>query len=270
MRAPAAQLQLLDVVGGTVRTVRMKVGWSQRELSRRSGVPQAQICRIERGRVGDLRISQLDRLLKTLGVRYWLGTEAPLIARQQSDLVHGRCSAYVGRRLGGSGWLVEREVEIGGDRSRGWIDILAFHPERRILLVIELKTEIHDVGAIERSMNWYQREAVRAAKRFGWRPMSVGSALLILQSVENDDRVVASGAAFAAGFPGRAAELQVVIDGDVAIPDRRFIAMIDPRSRRAGWLRSTRSDRRRSTAPYVDYIDAVRRLGPRSLARPHE
>ena len=268
MRAPTAQLQLLDVVGGTVCTARANIGWSQRELSRRSGVPQAQICRIERGRVRDVRISEVDRLFKALGVRYWLGTEAPHVAGRQSDLVHARCSAYVERRLGGSGWLVEREVEIGGDRSRGWIDILAFHPERRILLVIELKTEIHDLGAIERSMNWYRREAVRAAGRFGWRPMSVGSALLILQSVENDDRMVASGTAFATGFPARAAELQVVIDREVPIRDRRFLAMIDPGCRRAKWLRSTRSDGRRSTAPYVDYIDAVRRLGPRSRARP--
>ena len=268
MPATAARLELLDVVGVTVRTARLASGWSQRELSRRSRVPQAQICRIERGRVRDLRISDLDRLLVALGVRYWLGTEAPHIARQPSDLVHAQCSAYVGRRLDGSGWLVEREVEIGGDRSRGWIDILAYHPGRRILLVIELKTEIHDLGAIERSMNWYQREALRAAKRFGWRPLVVGSALLVLQSVANDDRVVSSSAAFATGFPSRALELQAVIDGDSPISLRRFVAMIDPRSRRAGWLRPTRSDGRRSTAPYVDYIDAARLLRPRAAERP--
>jgi transcriptional regulator with XRE-family HTH domain len=268
MRTPAFRLQVLDVVGVVVQTARLSAGWSQRELSRRSGVPQAQICRIERGRVPDLRITDLDQLLVALGVRYWLGTEVPHTATRQSDLVHARCSAYVGRRLGGSGWLVEREVEIGSDRSRAWIDILAYHPERRILLVIELKTEIHDFGAIERSMNWYQREAVRAAERFGWRPRTVGSALLILQSVTNDDRVVSSGAAFATGFPGRGPELQAMIDGGVPIPDRRFMAMIDPRSRRAGWLRSTRSDGRRSIAPYVDYIDAARLFQPRSPARP--
>jgi hypothetical protein len=99
----------------------------------------------------------------------------------------------VTRRLVGSGWLVQREVEIGADRIRGWIDILAFHPESGVLLVIEVKTEIHDVGAIERSMNWYQREAMRAAHRLGWRPRAVGSALLVLQSRANDERVVSAG-----------------------------------------------------------------------------
>lgn len=261
------RLQLLDVVAETVREARLNANWTQRELSRRSGVSQAHICRIEQGRAADLRVGALDRLFEALGVRYWLGTELPHVTRPQSDFVHGRCSAYVSRRLAASGWLVEREVEIGGDRSRGWIDILAIHPESGMLLVIEVKTEIHDLGAIERSLGWYRREAERAARRLGWQPRWIGSALLILQSRVNDDRSVASGGTFAAAFPGRAAALQTVIDGGAQLDSRQFLAMVDPKSRRAAWLRPTRSDGRRTPAPYVDYIDAARRLERRPTAR---
>jgi transcriptional regulator with XRE-family HTH domain len=260
MRRHHRPLHMLEVVGGTVRTTRVDAGWSQRELSRRSGVSQAQICRVERGQGRDLLISVLDRLFVALGIRYWLGTELPRLTRPQSDHVHARTSAYATRRLQSSGWLVEREVEIGGDRSRGWIDILAFRPESAVLLVIEVKTELADLGAVERSMNWYEREAIGAARRFGWQPTWVGSALLLLQSQANDARVVSSSAVFAAGFPGRAAELQEAIAGEHPGANHRFVAMVDPRSRRRSWLRATTSDGRRSPAPYIDYIDAARRL----------
>jgi len=261
------QLPLLAVVGQTVLGARIGMGWSQRELSRRSGVPQAEVCRIERGRARDLRITVLDRLFVALGVRYWLQTEAPRLNRPQSDLVHARCSAHVTRRLMSSGWLVEREVEIGNDRFRGWIDILAFHPASGILLMIEVKTEIHDIGEIERTMNWYQREAARAARRFGWQATSVASALLVLDSQANDERILASSSVFATAFPGRALALHALVEGSAPHAGLRHLAMIDPRSRRSGWLRATRSDGRRSAASYVDYVDAARLMDARLVGR---
>lgn len=267
MSTQPRRLQLLDVVTETVKTARLNANWTQRELSRRSGVAQAHICRIERGQVRDLPIDVVDRLFTALGVRYWLGTELPHVMRPQSDFVHARCSVYASRRLTASGWLIAREVEIGSDRSRGWIDILAFHPGSGMLLVIEVKTEVHDLGAIERSLSWYRREALRAARRLGWQPTSIGSVLLLLQSRVNDDRSVASSHALATGFPGRAAALQAVTDGDAGLGDSQYLAMIDPRSRRAAWLRATRSDGRRTPAPYVDYIDAARQLERRPTAR---
>ena len=261
------RLQLVDIVAETVKSARLSANWTQRELSRRSGVSQAHICRIEQGRAADLQVGVIDRLFVALGVRYWLGTELPYVTRPQSDFVHARCSAYVSRRLAASGWLVEREVEIGGDRSRGWIDILAYHPASGMLLVIEVKTEVQDLGAIERSLSWYRREAHRAARRFGWQPKSIATALLILKSRVSDDLSVASSGAFAAGFPGRAAALQTVVDRGAHLESGQFLAMIDPKSRRAAWLRPTRSDGRRTPAPYVDYIDAARQLERRPAAR---
>jgi hypothetical protein len=157
------------------------------------------------------------------------------------------------------GLLVEREVEVGGDRSRGWIDLLAFEPRSRTVFVIEVKTEIHDIGAIERSLNWYCRESIHVALRFGWHPARVRSVLLVLQSRVNDDRIASAPEVLNTAFPGRATELRAVIDGSGDGEDR-FMAMVDPRSRRSAWLRASRSDGRRSVAPYVDYIDAARQL----------
>ncbi|GAC1669309.1 MAG: hypothetical protein NVS9B8_12060 [Candidatus Limnocylindrales bacterium] len=254
------------LIARTLRSTRLRLAWSQRTLSIRSGVPQSQISRIERRQLPGLRLSTIDRLFAATGVRYRLVLDPPhLDQRRQTDLVHARCSAYVGRRLKRAGWLVAREVEIGDGRSRGWIDLLAYDPRSRVLLVIEIKTEIHDLGQIERSMNWYQRESVGAARRLDWRPRRIGSALLVLHSAANESVVMSNREVMAASFPGRAANFQDVVSGAAEGPgaEVRHMAMIDPRSHRIGWLRPTRIDGRRSPAPYRDYLDAVRALESR-------
>jgi hypothetical protein len=202
-----------------------------------------------------------------MGVRYWLGLQSPVIHRPAGgDYLHALCGAQVARRLKTAGWAVEREVEVGGDRSRGWIDLLAYDPLDRSMLTIEIKTETHDLGAIERSLNWYQREAWAAARRFGWKPLRSGSALLVMRTTENDQSILASRAAFAAAFPGRAEQLRLAVARSVPLSSERALAMIDPRSRRSIWIRPTKADGRRSTAPYADYIDAVRQF--ESAAKP--
>src|SRR6266487_1132967 len=112
-------VRVLQDVGRTIHDVRVSLRWSQRDLARRSGVSQSRISRIERGVLIDLRVSVIDRLFVTLGVRYWIGTEEPQGTRPAADHVHARCSAYAARRLLTDGWLVEREVEVGDNRSRG-------------------------------------------------------------------------------------------------------------------------------------------------------
>ena len=257
---------VLNLVAQNVRETRLRLGWSQRELEKRSGVPQSQISRLERGRLSAVRLTTIDRLFRSLGVRYRITIEPPRFGqRLQEDLVHARCSAYAGRRLARAGWSVAREVEVGDDRSRGWIDLLAFNPQSRQLLVLEVKTEIHDVGQVERTMNWYQREARRSARRIGWAPRWVGAALLVLFSDANEDVILANRDVMAASFPGRASGLMDVISGPNPrrSTDVRHLALIDPRSHRAHWIRATRLDGRRTHAPYRDYIDAARAMGSR-------
>jgi hypothetical protein len=163
---------------------------------------------------------------------------------------------------------VATEFEIGGDRSRGWIDVLAYHPLTGWLLVIEIKTEIHDMGAIERSLGWYEREAMVAALRLGWRPRRSLGCLLLLATVANDGRVSDNREPIADGFPVRARELAGLVDGEGGPPRRgRAIAMIDPLSRRAVWLRPLRLDGRRQPAPYADYADFMRSVGRRRRGR---
>ena len=187
--------------------------------------------------------------------------DAPYLAdrRRQRDPAHVRMSAHVVHKFRRAGWLVATEVEVGGDRSRGWIDVLAWHPPSGTLLVIELKTEIRDLGGIQRSLGWYEREAWAAARRLGWRPRAVLGCLLLLATTANDARARENREAFRSEFPVRANALMAVVASGTAPPSRgRAVAMIDPRSRGANWIRPLGIDGRRSPARYDDYAAFMR------------
>jgi transcriptional regulator with XRE-family HTH domain len=162
-------------VGSQIAALRKQVGWSQRELGRRAGLSQAMVSLVETEQVRDLTFRTAERLLSAIGARLVVAVDAPFLADRECQLepAHARCSAHVVARLRRSGWETRAEVEVGGDRSRGWIDVLAFHPGLGVLLVIEIKTEIRDFGAIERAIGWYERAGPPASRRFGWRPVAV-------------------------------------------------------------------------------------------------
>lgn len=225
---------------------------------------QSMVCRIERGSVQDLTFRTAAALLEAMGARLIIGVEAPYLGdrARQRDAGHVRLSACVVRRLRAQGWDVRTEVEVGGDRSRGWIDVLAFHPAAGVMLVIELKTEIHDLGQVERSLGWYEREAWAAARRFGWRPSRSAGCLFLLMTEANDARAAANRGSIDLGFTMRARDLVAIVAGRVAPDGRgRAIAMVDPRSKRRDWCRAMRIDGRRSRAPYFDYADFMRAGG---------
>jgi transcriptional regulator with XRE-family HTH domain len=255
---PVHQSQL--AIALAVTDLRQTLGWTQAELGRRAHVSQSFVSRVEHALLPDLSFADATRLLEAMGARLTVGVSAPFLADRelQRDPAHARCTAYVVARLKRDDWLTATEVEIGGDRSRGWMDVLAFHPDHRLLLVIEIKTEIRDLGAIERTLGWYEREAWTAGRRLGWRPSHIIGCLLLLATEMNEVRIGDNQTAFSAGFPVRASELRRIIANEVPPRNARAMALIDPRSRRHDWLRPSRLDGRPTPAPYVDYIDFMR------------
>lgn len=249
------------IVGSAVASLRHALGWTQQDLARRAGMSQAMVSTIEHAGIPDLTFARAEQLLAAMGGRLVISTETPYLGdrQRQREPAHARSSAHVAARLRTSGWQVATEVEVGGDRSRGWIDVLAFHPGTGWLLIFEIKTEIHDLGAIERSLGWYEREARFAAQRLGWRPKHSIGCLLLLATAANDARVASNRDSFALGFPVRASALSaLVLEGMAPSLAGRAVAMIDPLSKRAAWLRPLRLDGRRSIARYADYSDFMR------------
>lgn len=255
--------------GASLRAIRAAVGVSQRELARRVSRSQAYVSAVENGLGSALRVSDAEKLCAALGATLVFGVEAPLLlgAPRQRDFVHAHCVSHVCRRLDRAGWLVEREVEIGEPRRPGWIDVLAFRPVSGALLVIEVKTAISDLGALERQIGWYEREALAAGGRLGWRASSVTAAVFLLSTETNDAILRRNRAAFISAFPGLARELLALVDGRTSRGGPRTLAAIEPQSKARRWCRATVIQGRRSPAAYLHYADAVRAMTPAARRR---
>jgi hypothetical protein len=214
-------------------------------------------------------LAAVGRVLDAMGSRLDMRIEAPFLAdrRRQQEPAHAYCVAYVSRRLTSAEWVPEREVEISHGRSHGWIDILAHRAVDGAMLVVEVKTEIEDIGRIERSMSWYEREAQAIARRRSWTVRSVVSALVVLDTLATESRLHHNRDPLAQTFPVSPEDLFRFIEGPGRLTGRpaRAIVAIDPSSRRRRWLRPTILHGRRGHAAYDDYADfmRLRQLGPR-------
>lgn len=215
---------------------------------------KATISTVEAGEA-NVTVDLAGRLLSTLGVAIDLRFRPPFAELPQRDAGHARCVAYVQRRLQAAGWQVRREVEIVDRGFRGWIDVLAWDPAARHLAVFEVKTEIRDVGQIERTLALYRRGASRAAAAFGWPATTTGAWLLVLATELNEQRLRENASALAQSFPSRPGTLAA------ATTTTNALALIDPARRKRDWLLRSRVDGRRSAAPYRDYADFVSASG---------
>jgi hypothetical protein len=99
------------------------------------------------------------------------------------------------------GWSMEPEVSFSIYGERGIIDVLAWHPVRRILLVIELKTELVDVNELMGSVDRKRRLAIEIARQRGWDPVSVSTWVVIAEGRTNRRAVAAHAATLRAKFP---------------------------------------------------------------------
>jgi hypothetical protein len=86
------------------------------------------------------------------------------------------------------------------------IDLLAWHPGRRALLVIELKTDLVDMNELVGTFGRKRRLAREVAMERGWDPLTISAWLIVASSRTNRRRVEAHRAMLHAALPdgGRA------------------------------------------------------------------
>jgi transcriptional regulator with XRE-family HTH domain len=261
-RDPRERLPPRVTLARACRDSRLALGHSQSALAAKVGVARSYIAAIERGRANP-SLDVIVRLAGALGLELDFGLRPPTIVgdRRQGDAVHARCSGYVDRRLRAAGWETDREVAIVDGRWRGWIDLLAFDVRTGTLIVIEIKTVIDDVGALERQVGWYEGRARRLAVDRGWRPRRIVTWLLVLSSEQNEDVMTRNRDVFERAFPLRSSSMAALVEDPSAIwPVGRGLALIDPARRRRTWLVRPRVDGGRSRSQYLDYRDAATSL----------
>ena len=254
--------RIADLIG----TTRRRLGWSESELGMRAGVSRSQVSRIVHGHRGHGRIDEAARLLDAMGARVELTVRPPVLIGGpfQRDAAHARVLAYVSRHLERAGLIVAREVPIGADRVRGWIDLMGFDGSRRAVLIVEGKGDLDDLGAIERQVTWYQREAPWAARRLGWGPPRSQLILVAaLATQHNADFVRANREALRTRFPDPTGRLtEHLAARESPLPELHVLGFVDPARRGPAWLLRSPLETGRPVLPYADaraFLDAGRR-----------
>jgi transcriptional regulator with XRE-family HTH domain len=199
-----------DVQFGTVfRQVRQRRGWRQADVAARSGVSQSAVSRIECGQVGPQSIDTVRAVAVALEIRVglvaqWRGGDLDRLVNRRHSALHESVARMFRDEL--PAWILAPEVSFSIYGERGIIDILAWHPGRRALLVIELKTDLVDMNELVGTFDRKRRLAREVAAERGWDPVTISAWLIVASSRTNRRRVEAHRAMLQAALPddGRA------------------------------------------------------------------
>ena len=124
------------------------------------------------------------------------------------DEVHADLVDASARLLGQSGWVVEIETTFAIDREHGSIDMFAWHPEQRVVLVGEMKSVVPDAQATIATLDRKSRLATRIAHQRGWDPVTIGRLLVVGEGTTARRRVARHAAMFGAALPDRGRRVQ--------------------------------------------------------------
>jgi transcriptional regulator with XRE-family HTH domain len=191
-------------VGSMIRTARHHKGWRQQDLAAVGHVARATISRVERGHVGSIPLDTLRAICAGLDIRLdlqprWRGGDLDRMLSRRHSALH----ESVTRTLAAAypDWEVAPEVSFSIYGERGVIDLLLWHPGRRALLVIELKTDIVDVGELLGTLDKKRRLAWKIAEERGWSPKTVSAWIVVAASRTNERRVSEFQAMLRSAYP---------------------------------------------------------------------
>ena len=188
-----------------VRALRQRLRWRQADVGGKAGCSQNLVSLVERGHMDRVSLRSLRRILAVVDATAfielrWRGAALDRLMDEGHAMVLGAVAEEL-RKLG---WLVEIEVTYSEFGERGSFDLLAFHALARILLVIEIKTDLASAEAVLRKLDEKTRLADRIAlKRFGWRAVATAKLLVLPESSTLRRRVARHRAIFDGTLPAR-------------------------------------------------------------------
>jgi transcriptional regulator with XRE-family HTH domain len=178
----------------TLKALRRQKGWSQARLGQALGASQQRVSRLE----ADVRRTPLGlleawaiELGAYLAVDLRISGERPL-----SDANHAALQNRLAAQLRRAGWLVATETSFNHYGDRGRVDLLAFYPALRILLVVEIKTRIQDVQDMLGRLDVKKRIAPMLARDRGWDAAAIVPAFVVREDRTARRRVAKHAALF--------------------------------------------------------------------------
>ncbi len=201
----------MDVIrlGLGYRALRQRRLLTQAQLGSRARVSGSVVSRIERGRADRVALHTLVRVSAALDARIdvrllWQGERLDRLL----DVQHARLVDLVLEILSSSAWGVATEASFNVYGERGSIDILAYHPATRSLLVIEIKSVVPDMQSMLAALDRKGRLARDVARERGWDVASVSRLLVLPNDRTARRRVEDHAATFRTALPARTVEVR--------------------------------------------------------------
>lgn len=172
-------------------------------MATRSRTSASTISRIERGHVGRLTLDTVLAVAAALEITIdlvprWRGGDLDRMLAAGHGQMHEQVARLLRRH---SAWIAVPELSFSVYGERGVIDLLAFHPARRELLVIELKTQLVDVQELLSAVDRYRRLAPRLAADRGWAVAGTSTWVVMRDSSTNRRRVAAHSTVLRTALP---------------------------------------------------------------------
>jgi len=205
-------------VGEVVRAVRRRLGLRQVDVGARAGVGQWAVSAVERGQLERLSLRTIRRICSALEIGLplaprWRGVELP----RPADARHAALVDRVVARLSAYGWECVVEYTFQHYGERGAVDVLAWRPRNRALLIVEVKTDLDDLQNMFSVMGRKVRLVPHlVASDRGWRAGTLGAVLVMSEGSTSRYQVVRHPALFAAALPARNVEVRRWLEDPVA------------------------------------------------------
>jgi hypothetical protein len=154
--------------------------------------------------VNTLTLKVVRRIAATLDIRVdviarWRAGDLDRLLNGRHSELHEQVARMFRHDL--PAWAIEPEVSFAVYGERGVIDVFAWHPGRRALLVIELKTDIVDVNDLVGTVDRKRRLARTVALGRGFDPVSVSVWVIVAAGRTNRARIAAHRAMLRAAYP---------------------------------------------------------------------
>jgi len=189
-------------LGALLRVLRLRRGIRQVDVATLAGLSDQTVSRIERGDLESLSFGAVRRVARVLEARLdlRLWTRAGEVERVASANHAALVEALIGA-LRSAGWTCWPEVSFNHGGERGLVDIVAWHPPTRTLLLLEAKTEIVDVAETVGTFDRKRRLAALIARQLGLAPLEISAAIVVADTRTNHRRVQEHAATFEAALP---------------------------------------------------------------------
>lgn len=253
--------------GAALRAIRLRARLRQEDVARKARVSGSTVARIETGSVGTLTVETLQRIAAALGARAdlqlrWRGGDLGRLL----DAGHASMHDEIAKLFAGlPGWDAVHEASFAVYGERGVVDVLGWHAGRRMVLVVELKTQLVDLSEMLGTLDRKRRLAPLVARERGWQPLTTSVWLVLADTPSVRARVAAHRAVLHAAFPADGRRMRGWLrapHGSIAAMS--FVRNVHPRGIRPGAQRVSRQPERLSggSADCTERVDGAADRSP--------